>query len=125
MQLRPGEAYDHRLAERIIVYLQTDDPALFPFTARFDEARRKAFKRDLREALSDLQDSGSARKTSASGFMMRDRRLHEVVDEWARANGDWPLGADPRVAVTSLGSSRPSDERPSLLQAEPPKRRRW
>jgi hypothetical protein len=125
MQLRPGEAYDHRLAERIVVYLQTDDPMLFPFTARFDEARRKAFKRDLREALSDLQDSGSARKTSASGFMMRDRRLHEVVNEWARANGDWPLGADPRVAVTSLGSSSPSDERPSLLQVEPRKRQRW
>ena len=113
MQLSAEPAYDHRLAERIIVYLETRDPALFPFAAGFDEARQKAFVRDLREALADLQDSGSARKSSASGFIMRDRMLHEVVGEWAAANGDWPIGSDPRAYDTSLGSVRPNvDERP-------------
>ncbi|MEA2583826.1 MAG: hypothetical protein QOF33_1911, partial [Thermomicrobiales bacterium] len=56
-QISPEPAYDHRLAERVVVYLQTRDPQLFPFTARFDAARRRAFVRDLREALSDLTDS--------------------------------------------------------------------
>ncbi len=103
-QFNPEQAYDHRLAERVIVYLQTRDPDLFPFAVRFDAARRKAFVRDLREGLSDLQDSGSARKTSASGFIMNDRRLREVVAEWAAANGDWPQGSDLRNPVTALGS---------------------
>jgi hypothetical protein len=125
MQIKPGPAYDHRLAERVVVYLQTNDAALFPFTAAFDDARRRAFRRDLREALADLQDSGSARKTSAAGFLMRDQRLHDVVNEWAEAGGDWPLGADPRVPDTSLGSVNREDERPSLLPQEPPRRRRW
>lgn len=119
MQLKPGPAYDHRLAERVVVYLQTRNSDLFPFTAGFDEARSKAFVRDLREALADLQDSGSARKTSASGFIMRDRRLHEVVNEWAEADGEWPLGADPRVADSALGSIDPDEERPELLKPEP------
>lgn len=107
MQTRPGPAYDHRLAERVVVYLQTKDPALFPFTMNFDEARQKSFIRDLREALSDLQDSGSARKTSASGFIMRDRRLHEVIEEWASANGGWPAGSDPRSTETAVGPNGP------------------
>ena len=122
MQLRVDPAYDHRLAERVIVFLQTKDPSLFPFTARFDEQQQKAFARDLQEALADLQDSGSARKTSASGFIMRDRRLHEVVQEWAAAGGGWPLGSDPRVPDTSLGSIGRDDERPDLL---PPPDRSW
>jgi hypothetical protein len=116
MQLKPEPAYDHRLAERVVFYLQTNDPSLFPFTARFDEARRRAFKHDLREALADLQDSGSARKTSASGFIMRDRRLREVIEEWARANGEWPAGSYPRDPVTELGSSSPVDEPPVSLE---------
>ena len=62
MQLSPDPAYDHKLVDRIVVYLQTKDPSLFPFTAGFDEARRRAFMRDLREALTILQDSGSAQK---------------------------------------------------------------
>jgi hypothetical protein len=124
MQLSPGPAYDHRLAERVIVFLQTKDPDLFPFSRGFDDARRTAFIRDLREALADLQDSGSARKTSASGFIMRDRRLHEVVEEWASAGGDWPLGADARVADSALGSIGRNEERPELLPPDPP-RRRW
>jgi hypothetical protein len=123
-QLSPEPAYDHRLAERVIVYLQTRDPALFPFTARFDAARRRSFVNDLREALADLTDSGSARKTSASGFIMKDRRLHDVVREWAAANGGWPRGADPRVAVTSLGAVTPVDEAPETATDEPNDRRR-
>jgi hypothetical protein len=124
-QLTPEPAYDHRLAERIIVYLQTRDPAIFPFTARFDAARRKAFVRDLREALSDLTDSGSARKTSASGFIMKDRRLHEVVQEWAEANGGWPRGANPRVPDSALGAISDVDEAPDTVATDPdPLRRR-
>lgn len=106
MQLRPEAAYDHRLAERVVVYLQTRDSALFPFSAKFDVERQKAFVHDLREALADLQDSGSARKTSASGFIMRDRRLREVINEWAAANGEWPRGTDARNPDTALGSPR-------------------
>ena len=112
MQLRPSPAYDHRLAERVVHYLQTRDPALFPFTANFDDARRKSFVHDLREALSDLQDSGSARKTSASGFVVRDRRLHEVIAEWASANGGWPEGANPSDPDTALGPSGPVEQTP-------------
>src|SRR4051794_37886935 len=96
MQIQPGPAYDHRLAERVILYLQTKNSALFPFTSQFDEARQRAFTHDLREALADLQDSGRARKTSSSGFMMNDRRLNEVVAEWAAAGGEWPRGSDPQ-----------------------------
>jgi hypothetical protein len=116
-QFNPQPAYDHRLAERVIVYLQTKDPALFPFTAGFDDARRKAFAHDLREALGDLLDSGSARKTSASGFMMRDRRIHEVIGEWAAAGGGWPRGSDPRDPDTALGASSEVDEPPAPVLA--------
>lgn len=107
MQIYPGQAYDHDLAAHIIEFLQTRDPQLFPFVSSFDDERMKAFVHDLREALADLTDSGSARKTSSSGFMMRDRRLHEVVGEWAAADGDWPNGTRASVATTSLGSVRP------------------
>lgn len=108
-QFNPGPAYDHDLAERAIAFLQTRDSRLFPFTARFDAERQRAFVHDLREGLSDLTDSGSARKTSASGFIMRDRRLREIVQEWAAAGGEWPRGADPRNPVTSLGSINNAD----------------
>jgi len=111
-QFNPDPAYDHRLVERVITYLQTKHPDLFPFTARFDAARHKAFMRDLQEALTTLQDSGSARKTSASGFVMTDQRLHDVISEWAAANGDWPGGADPANATTSLGAIGERDAAP-------------
>ena len=107
VQFYPGQAYDHDLAEAVVTFLQTRDPQIFPFVAGFDDERMRAFFRDLREALAELTDSGSARKTSASGFMMRDRRLHEVVGEWASADGDWPAGSSPAVATSSLGSVRP------------------
>lgn len=95
MQIDPDPAYNHHLAERVVEYLQTRDVNLFPFTGGFDAAREKAFIRDLRDGLGALVDTGSARKTSATGFMMSDQRLREVVSEWARAAGGWPDGADP------------------------------
>jgi hypothetical protein len=93
----------------VVVFLQTRDPAIFPFTQQFDDARHRAFAHDLREALADLQDSGSARKTAATGYIMRDRRLREVIEEWAAAAGSWPEGADPRDAETALGASSDID----------------
>lgn len=104
MQIDPRPAYDHRLVERVIAYLQTRDSQLFPFTARFDDARQTAFVRDLREGLSDLTDSGSARKTSASGFMMGDERIRAIVEDWAEAGGGWPRGTDPSDVEGVLGS---------------------
>jgi hypothetical protein len=103
VQIYPGHLYDHDLARRVVEFLQTRNPDLFPFVARFDDERNKAFIQDLREGLSALTDSGSARKTASTGFMMRDRRLHEVIREWSMADGDWPEGADPSDPVTSLG----------------------
>lgn len=102
-QIDPEPNYDHRLAERAVVYLQTKDARLFPFAARFDADRRRAFVRDLRDGLGEITDSGSARKTSATGFLMNDQRLHDVVREWAAAGGGWPRGSDPRDPTTSLG----------------------
>jgi hypothetical protein len=116
-QFNVDPTYDHDLAERVVEYLQTRDARLFPFAARFDDERRRAFVRDLREGLADLTDSGSARKTSSTGFMMKDTRLHLIVREWAAAGGGWPRGADPRVAVTALGAVSPEDEGPGLVPA--------
>ena len=116
-QIDPEPNYDHRLAERVVAYLQTKDPRLFPFTARFDEARRRAYVRDLREGLAELTDSGSARKTAATGFLMSDARLHEIVREWAAAGGGWPRGADPRNPDTALGAISEEDAGPGLIPA--------
>jgi len=104
VQFYPGQSYDADLVDRAIEFLQTRRAEFFPFVARFDDERMAAFVRDFREALADLTDSGSARKTSAAGFMMRDRRLHDVVSEWAMADGDWPAGSNPTNPFTSLGS---------------------
>jgi hypothetical protein len=119
-QFDPEPNYDHRLAERVVVYLQTKDPRLFPFTAGFDAERRRAFARDLREGLGEITDSGSARKTSATGFVMNDGRLHQIVREWAAARGGWPRGADPRARVTSLGSVTEEDEEPRAVPTPSP-----
>ena len=121
-QIDPEPNYDHRLAERVVAYLQTKDPRLFPFTVRFDAERQRAFARDLREGLSELTASGSKRGTSATGFVMNDSRLHGIVREWAAANGGWPRGADPRNPVTALGSTTDEDEGPGLVPAGPPRR---
>ncbi len=101
-QTDPAPAFDQPLVERVIAYLQTLDNRLFPFAAGFDEARQKAFINDLRVGLSDLTESGAKRGTSASGFLVSDRRLHEIIAEWAGAGGDWPEGSNPTDAVTSL-----------------------
>lgn len=111
-QIDPEPNYDHRLSERIVTYLQTRDTRLFPFTARLDDAQKRAFAHDLREGLADIQDSGSARKTSAVGFIMSDARLRQIVREWASAAGEWPEGSFPEDPVTALGSSSPIDEPP-------------
>lgn len=121
-QFNVDPSYDHNLAERVVEYLQTRDARLFPFAARFDAERRRAFVRDLREGLAELTDSGSARKTSSTGFMMRDTRLHQIVREWAAAGGGWPRGADPRNPVTALGAVSAEDQGPGLVP-EPRDRR--
>jgi len=105
VQIYQGQTYDHELADKAIAFLQTRDPAIFPFSQDFDEEQMRAFLRDLREGLADLTDSGSARKTSSTGFMMRDRRLRETVEAWESADGDWPAGSDPRVP--GLGTPGP------------------
>lgn len=94
-QIDPEPLYDHRLVEWVTLYLQTRDSRIFPFTAYFDEAQHRAFVHDLRVGLADLQDSGSARKTSATGFIIDDSLLHNVVREWTAADGGWPESADP------------------------------
>lgn len=111
-QIDPEPNYDHRLAERIVTYLHTRDSRLFPFTSRFSEDQKRAFAHDLREGLSDIQDSGSARKTSAVGFIMSDARLRDIIREWAAAAGNWPEGSFPEDPVTALGASSPVDEPP-------------
>ena len=101
-QIDPEPAFDQQLVERAIAYLQTRDTRLFPFTQRFDDARARAFVRDLRLGLSDLTESGAKRGTSATGFLVRDRRLHDIVREWAEAGGGWPEGSDPSDEETPL-----------------------
>jgi len=105
-QLEQHQAYHDRVTDRVIVFLQTGDTALFPFTAEFDEAQMAAFVHDLRDALSSLTDSGSARKTSAAGFVVSDQRINDVIAEWARARGGWPAGTDASNPDTALGTVR-------------------
>jgi hypothetical protein len=95
-QIYPDPIYDHRLVEWATYYLQTRDPSFFPFARNFDADQRRAFVHALRVGLADLQDSGSARKTSATGYIMSDTLLHAVVQEWAAAGGNWPPSADPQ-----------------------------
>ena len=109
VQFEPEPNYDHKLAERVVAFLQTGDARLFPFTRAFDAERHRAFRRDLREGLAEITDSGSARKTSATGFLMSDERLREIVYEWAAAGGKWPRGAEPTTRQSSLGALGPDD----------------
>ncbi len=83
-QLQSRVAYNYYLVERVIRYLQTKDAALFPFTEAMTPEQRRAFQRDLRDGLAELQDSGSARKTSAVGYIMSDDHLRDVIDAWER-----------------------------------------
>ena len=116
-QINPEERYNDLLMDRVVRFLQTRDPRLFPFTAGFDEHQRAAFVRDLREALSMITDSGSARKSAATGFTTSDQSLRRVVDEWSAAGGGWPDGSFPQDPVTSLGSSAPEDSPPIRARA--------
>jgi hypothetical protein len=90
-QINSKPAYEHSLVERVTVYLHTKDARLFPFAAKLSAEQQRAFIADLRDAMGDLQDSGSARKTSAAGFIMKDKHLQEVVAMWTAADGDWPM----------------------------------
>jgi len=95
--------------KRVVEYLHTRDRRIFPFTSRFDKHLEAAFVRDLREGLGEINDSGSARKSSATGFIANDLILRRIIEEWQAANGGWPAGssaADPR---TALGSSTNDD----------------
>lgn len=111
MQIDPRPLYHHGIVERVITYLQTRDPELFPFAARFDEAREQAFVNDLRMGLSDIVESGAKRGTSASGYITSDKRLIEIVENWAAANGGWPLTQDP-TNPDGLGGAAPFDPEP-------------
>ncbi|MGB3305138.1 MAG: hypothetical protein WBA63_03065 [Thermomicrobiales bacterium] len=105
MQRDPFPTLNQQRVDQVITYLQTRDPAIFPFTAKFDEEQERAFVRDLREGLSDLVDSGSKRGTSSTGYLMTDWRLLQILAEWEAANGDWPRGSYPGAAVTALGAA--------------------
>src|SRR4051812_11973714 len=98
--------------DRVVRFLQTRDRRIFPFTENFDEHQTAAFARDLREALSQMTHGGSARKTSATGFVTSDQALRRVIDEWGAANGDWPGGSFPQAPIPALGSSSPVDSPP-------------
>jgi len=83
-QLDSRVAYNYYLVERVIRYLQTKDATIFPFTEAITPEQRRAFQRDLRDGLAELQDSGSARKTSAVGYIMSDDHLRDVIEAWER-----------------------------------------
>ena len=112
-QIDPEQRFHDWLMESIVRFLQTRDRRIFPFTANFDEHQIAAFVRDLREGLSEVTQGGSARKTSATGFITSDQILRRIIDEWSGANGDWPEGSFPQDPVTALGSSTPADSPPA------------
>jgi hypothetical protein len=111
-QIEPEQPYNDLLMDRVVEYLQTRDPRLFPFTAGFDDHQRAAFIRDLREGLGEINDSGSARKTSATGFIASDQNLRRIILEWEAAAGNWPEGSFPQDPNTALGSSTAVDSPP-------------
>ena len=111
-QIDPAERYNDWLMDRVVRYLQTRDPRIFPFTSEFDEHQQAAFVRDLREGLSEITDSGSARKSAATGFITSDQILRRIIEEWSAADGGWPEGSFPQDPVTALGSSTQADSPP-------------
>jgi hypothetical protein len=111
-QIDPEQRFHDWLMDRVVRFLQTRDRRIFPFTAEFDEQQLVAFIRDLREGLSEVTHGGSARKTSATGFITSDLVLRRIIDEWGQANGDWPEGSFPQDPVTALGSSSAADSPP-------------
>ncbi len=117
-QITPPRSYHHEINKRVIDFLQTGDPRLFPFVSAMDEARLAAFKRDLREGLGAVLDSGSARKTSATGFIVSDRRLIDIINEWRAAGGGWPAGADPDALDTALAALEDVDDQDDIELAQ-------
>ena len=103
VQRAPNPVFDQRMVDRVILFLQTRDTGIFPFTVHFDDARMKAFVRDLQDGLSDLPDSGSKRGTASVGFPTNDWRLREILDEWAAAGGAWPKGTEAASYNSVLG----------------------
>lgn len=103
VQRAPVPTFDQYMVDRVILFLQTRDVEVFPFTRRFDDAKMQAFVRDLRDGLADLSDSGSKRGTASTGFPMNDWRLRGILDEWASAAGGWPAGTQEDALYTSLG----------------------
>lgn len=103
MPLRADLLINERLMEHVTNYLQTLDPAWFPFTAKFDDERRTAFVRDLRMGLSDYTEGGSKRGTSSVGYIISDKRLRQIVEDWADADGGWPKGQNPTNAFGVTG----------------------
>ena len=114
-QIDPQQRFHDWLMNSVVRFLQTRDRRIFPFTANFDEHQLAAFVRDLREGLSEVTHGGSARKTSATGFVTSDQNLQRIIDEWSEANGDWPEGSFPQDPVTALGSSSPVDSPPAQV----------
>ena len=117
-QINPQQRYHDWLMDRVVRFLQTRDRRMFPFSENFDEHQLAAFVRDLREGLSELTHGGSARKTSATGFVTTDLNLQRIINEWGQANGDWPEGSFPQDPVTALGSSTPDDSPPPQVYAK-------
>lgn len=109
MPLHAEAPINDRLINLVTNYLQTLDPEYFPFTAEFDDARREAFVRDLRIGLSDLTESGAKRGTASVGYSVSDKRLQQIVRDWAEAEGGWPKGQDPRNPL-GVASVAPFDE---------------
>ncbi len=117
-QIKPNRPYNDLLMDRVVGYLQTRDARYFSFAARFDDEKTTAFIRDLREGLSEITDSGSARKSAATGFTTSNEILSRIIGEWQAANGDWPEGSFPEDAATALGSSAPEDSPPPRVYVQ-------
>lgn len=117
-QITPPRSYHHEVTKRVIDFLQTRDRRIFPFTTNMDQERFEAFRRDLREGLGEVFDSGSARKTSATGKIVSDRRMLEIIEEWRAAGGSWPAGADPDAIDTALAALEDVDDEDDIALAE-------
>lgn len=106
-----------RLITLVTNYLHTLDPQYFPFAAEFDDNRRRAFVRDLRIGLSDLQETGAKRGTSSTGYLASDKRLQAIVRDWAEAEGGWPKGQDPRNPMGVAGVASFDDDEQAAAPA--------
>lgn len=117
MPLFAVPSVNDRLLELTTNYLQTLDPEYFPFAAEFDDARRNAFVRDLRIGLSDLTETGAKRGTSSTGYLASDKRLREIIRDWAEAEGGWPKGQDPQNPFGVAGAADFDDDEPTEAPA--------